>query len=338
MLSKGQNYDSDQNESNSSSSFGVFIEYSDSDWISDAISFTTMSLSFIIDITCLKTVFLSRLRLIPTEFYILLLNSLLILLIKATTAIYNFTTLVLKMKPNLMEACLSKYIIDLELFFSYYVVLFYYSIFHMSILKRNSLVIALFDMVHSTICFFIFLGLLSTSYGIFVTAFSYINREIMFLTQDRQKCFEEFGVEVIIPAMFLHISYVTMLVYIVAVIVLIGSRSKSSMLTMSEVKKQRKNIIVLVKFSFFSFFTCILALAQNIPILLLFLLSPKNANYYLIIRICGFIYDILVFIHPIFLILIHNILRRRFLEMIQFMRQGFNLKLNETSMKKSHEC
>lgn len=288
--------------------------------ISLSVSVSLLFMSFLVDIPCLIAVFRCRPKLTHTEFCILIVNNGLVFLLKLCATIFNLLNV--ELSSHRAEFCLAKYVVSVETFFTYYAVLFYYSMFHLTLLKRTGLFQRLFDLVHSTVSFLAFMGIVVFGFGTFLIVFTVFTNQLSDPGQTLDKCFENAGVAVFIPLMFLNISYVTVFVYLIATLIIWFSRVKASpsivrkaSLTTADMSKHRKNLSLLVKFALYSSYTCLLSLAQNLPVVLLY--SLDNIDAPLLNQITSYVFNFFIFFHPVFLVLIHNIMRREISIMVR---------------------
>lgn len=306
--------------------------------ISLGTSITFFIASSILDFICVITVLRCRLRLAIIEFYILILNNLLVAIIKTCATI--FILINVESKSQRAQLCLAKYMISVELFFCYYAVLFYYSLFHLALLKRTGPFQRLFHLVHSPIHFLAFIISVSVGFGTFLVVFALSNGRLNDPGLTLEKCFDNMGVEIFIPLMCLNVSYITVLVYMIASFLIWHDRvhsSRGSVLSAHEtIKQHQKNLSLFTKFALYSLYTSLLSLAQNLPTLLLY--SLDNINGLLLNQISSLIFNMLIFAHPLFLVLIHNILRSEFVGLIQLVNEKFRkTSAGEMSSKKSTE-
>lgn len=268
-------------------------------------SLLILTLSLLVDIPCLLIIIACRKRLVKIEFYILLVKSLfigeirMINIIICIKYIYGFD------KNNNPFFCSITYILNLQSLFAYYAVLFYYSLFHFSAIQRTKFV----DLIRSVRNFFIYTIVVVSLFLTFILTYSYTFRFALFARNSTTCSIEYSKFAITMPLVLLSVSFLPVFVYSIATIMLLFKRSKT------ECKlRQRKTLKLSIKFLLFSSFTCLMSLSQNLTTILVVLFF-KN-DIFFICSVFEIVFYLLFFIHPIFVNVIHKILRNRLKEVI----------------------
>lgn len=309
---------SNSNNMSQNSTMGLLIIDTDSNYLNglttnpEIISIVLLSVSLVLDIPSLIIIVLSKPKLIPVEFLIITLSNLFISILKLISLISQLQ-IRFKFSSNGIVSCHIFYVFNVDFLIFYCVMLFYYALFHLAMVARGSCFKKLLATVHSIKCFLSFCALSFFGFTTFLLTYSFVNRSLMFETSlDQNECNQRFRFEVLAPFLLLNITFVTLFIYLLATAHILAARSSNKMKLMLKnagLKNQKKKLIVLFKFFLFSIFTCILSVSQNVHILVVYLVADEN--YAFIGSISSFLFDVVIFLHPIFFILIHNILRNR---------------------------
>lgn len=114
-----------------------------------------LPLTFIIDALCLLTIIKSRLAIVKVEFYILIVIQLIALAYKLFSITISFGILSRTFVFGHLT-CIYLYPGFFSASTSFNTILIYYSIFHLSIIKRTQFYLQLFELVRTVKCFVIY--------------------------------------------------------------------------------------------------------------------------------------------------------------------------------------
>lgn len=281
--------------------------------ITEISSLVALCVSIIIlDLPCFITIYECRLKLVVVELYILLVNSLAILAFKLLNISLTIQSIFKIDNHSGITPCLIYYLLSGYLFWCYLSTLFYYSLFHLSTLKSASrLFKKLSDLVQSTRVFFIYCSTFSIAFGFAITFYSVFLRNRLFHTTSNGCDSSVSDFELLGPLMALNIAFLTVLVYLVAIISLVIWRIRNiGKKKRSKEKMFRKTLIMFIKFFIFSCLACILTVSQNYLVSISFFFS--SIQFMLVVKILGALFMLLIVFNPLFLIYAHNILKDKF--------------------------
>lgn len=300
---------------NSSRNYTIPFSYQNTQ--QSPIYFSIWSSATLFSTISLFTIILSKSKLIPTEFAILI--------------VFNITTLVLKLCltlvylsewQNMFGLCF--YSINSSI--TYFVfpmissTLFYYSLYQVSNISRSRLFIILFNQTRSLKKFlifeiFIFLIFASASISIYV-----INSEQdPFCTnQNIAKYFYLIIFAMFVPALFPLVVYAFGIAYI-CVTRLRNQKQKYSTNNETQTSQNRKrfkmNLNLMLKFLFLALIYIFGALPQTANYFI-YINCPKCSANLKFISYIIYVSNFFYIFQPIFLIYIHAILQKRFLQFI----------------------
>lgn len=272
-----------------------------------------VALSVIFEFLCLVVVIKAKKILIKLEFYLIISICVSTIMIKINTVFFIFILFknVLAMPQFL---CIFLYSLGSFLSFTFFVLL-YYSLFHITILNRTKTFVKLNDFLRKpkTFLTFLFITLISTftvSLTFFIISKDKIYSKLFqnyhclsfFIDKSFSKLVVLINVYNILPASLTNI------IYIASQFLILSSYCKKSGTEKND--KRRKNLHrIILKFFFFSIFSDILI------ILFLFCFFDDFESFFFMLTAVLFL--IFISIESIFLILIHNILRKELLKLFK---------------------
>lgn len=305
------------NNSSSNSSSNIAIDFSIRQYhgtLSDCFGIAAIIIAIaLLDTPCYSLVYQSRLKLIRVEFYILTLNSLSILCMKLVALISALNAII---DPGHMTSlsCMLFYIFRVQTFFSYLCVFFYYSLFHLASLKSaNDCFRKFFDIIYSCKFFFTYYVSISMGYLLFLITYTNLLEYDLFTTTTEKGCASNTTsyLEIIAPLFVFNISFLTVFVYLVGIVLLViwfpkdvraSSKSKSRI--------YRKNLVIFVKFFAFSCFSSILTVCLNFIFSIPFFIDTNKFD--VLFKVISAFFNFSIYFHPIFFISTHNMLREKF--------------------------
>lgn len=264
--------------------------------------------SIILNIFSISIIIQSKKNLVPTEFWIMISNSILLILIK----IYYFIFLFFAekgLKSYKKFSCVTFHSFSV-LLFEFYFVLFFYSFYHLSMIKRTKFFKILFKLTHDTRIFF------STSIILFILFYS-LNWLWFYFLKKKEIKFNEKSSTCLVSNrintkfspynlnMFLSIftSIATSLVYIYLSIYFFFKKSS----------KNQKLTKISVKFLFFSVISSSISFQSPVIILDLFVKNQTTAFNNIIFNI---VTVFMMAFQPIVVLFVHDKLNKSLIENI----------------------
>lgn len=293
-----------------------------SQFITQKITISFLALFINLDIVAISIIILSRLKLDKTEFYILLINSILQINMKLSLIWYNLSNFVLKINFIIDYFHLS-YDIIVSSCFS--LSLFYYSLFHLSSLNRSKYFLKLFTMIHNAKTFFLYLTLVFLIFlalALFICLFTYskVSPDFTLDNQTQDVIFYCYLIT-IVPTFF------PILVYLASIFVVFmtkfgaNSEATNRYATTSRNANQlndhirfKRNLLLVLKF----FLLATIYLIGYLPSNILFFIGFYCPNCFgIALIIFNYFCEFLLFFQPFLLVFIHSILRKTFKLLIQ---------------------
>lgn len=268
-------------------------------------------LSIVFEFICILVVFKAKNNLIKLEFY--LINS--ICLSTIIVKIYTLFLIIILSNQNRLLIpkflCIFLYSIGSFLSFSFFV-LFYYSLFHITILNRNKHFVKLNDILKNPKVFLVFLFItLVTTYTFSLTFFTLSKDNIYSKLSQNYYCLglffdKSFGkLAILINLYNILPAVLTNIIYIVSQFLILSSYFKKGK---NDIRKKKLHRITLKFFSYSIF--------SDITIIL-FLLSLLDYFESLFFILTAITFLIFLIVESFFLILIHNILRKEFFKLLK---------------------
>lgn len=272
----------------------------------DIIIIAIIIISIMFDIFSLSIIIASKSKLIKTEYFILIAICQISMVNKFTGIFQKLQELFHSLAQLGLLNCLIVYTINIDVNFVFYMIIFYYSLFHLSSIKRGPHFTKFFNLIHEPKNFLIYLTFIFISYSTFIISFTFIFRSQIFLEQNG--CDLNYNNKLAyIPFFFYIMAFLTQIVYLAAIVILIILKVKTKQ--MNEIKKLGRNLIIVIKFSIFSIISLIITMPWYIFNILYFLISYSDLY---VISISQFFAQILFLFQTILLVFIHCRLREKF--------------------------
>lgn len=263
------------------------------------------SVAIFLDLFILTIVVRARAKLVPAEFVILIANNILCIVFKLV-GLFKSTQMIVDLREQLgYVRCYIVYSQDLASFFAILAVLFYYSLFHISSVARNSITRLVFSFTHNSRVFLAYFLIVCVGFNLFMLVYSIVFRSSLF-NKSRSSCIRN-NLFTLVPTMTYLISLPIQIVYFLAIVFLVYSRLNAPRNNTTIGKTFRKNLMILVKFFVFSLLTLLISAPQYLETFMAYFFDQRFSSSFNLPADSGF----LVFFssQTLILTLIHNKLR-----------------------------
>lgn len=262
-------------------------------------------LSLISDFICLFILFKSRSKLVNVEFYILFVNIMSVIAYKLLySALYicimiqgmNFASGLVYDRLTFLSALAIMFATNMNLFF--------FSLFHLSSLKRTKFFLRLFNYTHNSRIFIIYSSLINFSSIL-------INSILIFLIESENPLDGLFSyLEFYLIAIErISLSFLSILVYVMSIFVILFER----ILNRNKDNRFKNNLILLLKFSSFAVYNSLWIIPMSLSQLSDQFCGSKCSMYSGIIYHFGYAFYLF---QSIFLVSIHNVLKATFMQIL----------------------
>lgn len=275
------------------------------------------------DFFCIYIIFASRFKLVPTEFFILLSEIIHLSVIKLCI-IWNLAIYVF---PKLYHSFMVYFTVYLVVNFGFHMTIFYYSLYHLSILNRSKIFLKIFEFTHNTRIFLIYSSLVfltSCIISIAITIKTTIETNVakaVFIQYEQVNALAFLALfEIVVPSFF------PISIYMIAIAVLLCSRfvilssgaAAAAAVENDQVENKRfkRNLKLIGRFTFLAMFILMGTLPQNIVLIMNFVFP----NEFELLKFVMITLAYTCFINQsIMIIFVHTILREKSMEILRLL-------------------
>ena len=283
-------------------------------------SITILNVSILIDLLFLYITISSRSKLIRTEYYILISIGCLSILNKQM-GVFKTLLQIVDLRFLGILNCILVYTVDLDLGFTYYMIFFYYSLFHLATIDRCHAFLVLFDVLHKhPRNYLIYLTSVFVLFAIFITSYSILFSRQIFLVNETSICTLIDSYTAIAPMLTYLLCSITPFVYLFAIMISINLMTRRPK---SELVNYRRGLIVSVKFFLFSLSVILITIPQYLFHLMYYFFGYFDVTLYESLHLTS---ELLFITQTAFLLYVNCQLRRGISQtIIQPLLTYFNL-------------
>lgn len=277
------------------------------------LSISIIFLSSLIDLVFLHISLDSHTKLIRTEHFILVSIGLVSIPNKLIGVLKSLQPVV-DMSPLGLLNCILLYSVDLTLSFVYFMIFFFYSLFHLAMIDRRCVFLALIDKLHKhPRNYLVYFALVFISFATFITVYSvrFSNQIFLFVATNNSStvCILNDSLVGIAPMFVYLLCSITPFVYLLAVALALVRITRHRSNNKTERVNIRRGLVVSLKFFLFSLTILLVTAPQYIFYLSFYSFGFYDRNLDAYMR---FVSDLVFLTQSGFLILINVNLRRAF--------------------------
>lgn len=299
-----------------------------------------ISLSILIDILTLATILKSKSKLTPTDYYILIFNNFFSTCFKTVGILKNLFSVVDLSFLGIVQ-CLVSYSLNSDIIFCYFMVMLYYSLYHFSTIQRSLIFRKIYHLIHNPRHFLIYITSITFAYTVFIFVYSLTLQNVIFSsplcpesslshnnsnisTSKQQQCnVNQLNTYTLIPFASYTCFVPTQMVYLMAICIigwswfqarksLVGNNNSVDAVALS--KRFKRKLLISAKFFAFSLLSLVISVPQFIVPLLNYILKNSQSTNATITTIFNFLFLIFFSTQTLFLVFIHNRLKRTFIK------------------------